>query len=55
MSVKLFPEATQEQRLMAESAIRIMEASCPLQAVPPSRSECPPLVGEGELSHGRIS
>ena len=33
MSVQLFPEATQEQRMMADSAIRIMEATCPLTAV----------------------
>jgi alkylation response protein AidB-like acyl-CoA dehydrogenase len=33
MSVQLFPEATQEQRMMADSAIRLMEATCPLTAV----------------------
>ena len=33
MSVQLFPEATQEQRLMADSAIRVMEAEYPLTAV----------------------
>jgi alkylation response protein AidB-like acyl-CoA dehydrogenase len=33
MSVQLFPEATQEQRLMADSAIRAMEAEYPLTAV----------------------
>jgi alkylation response protein AidB-like acyl-CoA dehydrogenase len=33
MSVQLFPEATQEQRMMADSAIRVMEATCPLTAV----------------------
>jgi len=33
MSVQLFPEATEEQRLMADSAIRVMEAEYPLTAV----------------------
>jgi len=33
MSVRLFPEATQEQRMMADSAIRIMQATCPPTAV----------------------
>jgi alkylation response protein AidB-like acyl-CoA dehydrogenase len=33
MSVQLFPEATQEQRMMADSAIRIMEAEQPLTAI----------------------
>jgi alkylation response protein AidB-like acyl-CoA dehydrogenase len=33
MSVELFPEATEEQCLMADSAIRVMEAEYPLTAV----------------------
>ena len=33
MSIQLFPEASQEQRMMADSAIRIMEAEYPLTAV----------------------
>jgi alkylation response protein AidB-like acyl-CoA dehydrogenase len=33
MSVQLFPEATEEQRMMADSAIRAMEAEYPLTAV----------------------
>jgi alkylation response protein AidB-like acyl-CoA dehydrogenase len=33
MGVELFPEVTQEQRIMADSAIRVMEATMPLTAV----------------------
>src|SRR5579859_7039404 len=33
VSVQLFPEATEEQHLMADSAIRVMEAEYPLTAV----------------------
>src|SRR6516164_10555393 len=33
MSVQLFPDATQEQRMMADSAVRAMEADYPLTAV----------------------
>ena len=33
MSVQLFPEATEEQRMMADAAIKIMEARCPRSAV----------------------
>jgi alkylation response protein AidB-like acyl-CoA dehydrogenase len=33
VSVQLFPEATEEQRMMAESATRVMEAEYPLTAV----------------------
>jgi len=33
MSVQLFPDATEEQRMMADAAIKVMEAQCPLPAV----------------------
>jgi alkylation response protein AidB-like acyl-CoA dehydrogenase len=33
MSIQLFPDATEEQRMMAGAASKIMEAQCPLPAV----------------------
>jgi hypothetical protein len=33
MSIQLYPDATEEQRMMADAAIKIMEAQCPLPAV----------------------
>ena len=33
MSIQLFPDASEEQRMMAGAAIKIMEARCPLPAV----------------------
>jgi alkylation response protein AidB-like acyl-CoA dehydrogenase len=49
MSVELFPEATHDQRIMADSVIRAMEAACPPAAVRESADQKP---GEGSTSAG---
>ena len=52
MSVGLFPEATDEQRIMADSVVRVIESQCPLPAVRDLAERSGP--GDGKHSDGKL-